>query len=199
MRNRIRVMRQRQGMTLKELADAMATTPQSISRLETGNMTLSTDWLQRFAQALKVHPVELLEGPVSRDIPVIGTIGQNGIIGQADHASLTLDLPGGDLIGVKVGISTGIYRHGDFLVADRLPPERIDEANGRDCVVADATGTMMLARVVRFAAAREVGERGADVHQMLAMSIEGGSHVGPAMTRHSLSWAAPVLMRVSFF
>jgi len=60
MKNRIRNYRQRRGMTLKELADTVATTPQSVSRLETGNMTLSTEWLERFAEALQVHPVELL-------------------------------------------------------------------------------------------------------------------------------------------
>lgn len=65
MRTRIKEFRKASGLTLKQLADAMGTTPQTVQRLETDNMTVSTKWLERFAKALGVRPDELLEDPAA--------------------------------------------------------------------------------------------------------------------------------------
>lgn len=56
----IRERRKFLGMTLRDLADAVGTTPQTIQRLETGNMTLSLEWLDKIAGALDTHPAKLL-------------------------------------------------------------------------------------------------------------------------------------------
>jgi transcriptional regulator with XRE-family HTH domain len=63
---RIRELRKLSGLTLKDLADAIGTTPQTVQRLETGSMTVSTDWLFRFAQVLRVQPSELISDPNAR-------------------------------------------------------------------------------------------------------------------------------------
>jgi transcriptional regulator with XRE-family HTH domain len=65
-RTRIRELRKISGLTLKELADSMGTTPQTVQRLETDSMTVSMEWIFRFAQALRVQPSELLSDPLAR-------------------------------------------------------------------------------------------------------------------------------------
>jgi len=57
---RIRIIRKQQQMTLKQLADAVGTTPQTAQRLETGNMTVSMEWLEKIARALGVTTADLL-------------------------------------------------------------------------------------------------------------------------------------------
>lgn len=57
---RIRIIRKQQGLTLKQLATAIGTTPQTAQRLETGNMTVSMEWLEKIAKALVVSTADLL-------------------------------------------------------------------------------------------------------------------------------------------
>ena len=59
----IRALRKLRGMTLKDLAEAIGTTPQTVQRLETGNMTVNLDWLFALAQALGVPPSRLIADP----------------------------------------------------------------------------------------------------------------------------------------
>ncbi len=60
MKNRIREIRRAQGLTLQKLGDRIGTTPQQIHRLEKGNRRLTTDWMERVASGLGVHPTELI-------------------------------------------------------------------------------------------------------------------------------------------
>jgi transcriptional regulator with XRE-family HTH domain len=60
---RIREFRKAQGMTLKQLAYAIGTTPQTAQRLEVGTMTVSLEWLHAIAAALAVPPSKLLIDP----------------------------------------------------------------------------------------------------------------------------------------
>ena len=57
---RIRKIRKQQGLTLKQLAAALETTPQTIQRLESGNMTVSLKWLHDIARVLGVPAADLL-------------------------------------------------------------------------------------------------------------------------------------------
>ena len=54
MSTRIREFRKLRGMTLQYLAQKVGTTAQTIQRLETGNMTVSLDWLRRIADVYGV-------------------------------------------------------------------------------------------------------------------------------------------------
>jgi len=56
---RMRALRQLRDMTLIQIARPCGTTPQTIQRLETNNMTISVDWVACIADALNV-PVRLL-------------------------------------------------------------------------------------------------------------------------------------------
>lgn len=53
---RMRDIRKSKGMTLMEIAHECGTTPQTIQRLETANMTLSIEWVERISAALGVEP-----------------------------------------------------------------------------------------------------------------------------------------------
>jgi len=60
MRNRIKELRRSQKLTLQRLADQIGTTPQQINRLERGDRRLTTEWMERVASGLGVHPTELI-------------------------------------------------------------------------------------------------------------------------------------------
>ena len=51
MKTRIREFRKERRWTLQDLARQVGTTAQTVQRLETANMTVSTDWLERFGEA----------------------------------------------------------------------------------------------------------------------------------------------------
>jgi transcriptional regulator with XRE-family HTH domain len=53
---RIRRFRKLRDMNLRDLADLCRTTPQTIQRLETDNMTLSVDWIEMICAALDIEP-----------------------------------------------------------------------------------------------------------------------------------------------
>jgi transcriptional regulator with XRE-family HTH domain len=53
---RMRDIRKSKGLTLKNVGDRCDTSGQSIQRLETGNMTLSIDWIERISAALGIEP-----------------------------------------------------------------------------------------------------------------------------------------------
>ncbi|MEC9368557.1 MAG: helix-turn-helix transcriptional regulator, partial [Pseudomonadota bacterium] len=65
-------------MTLKNLAARVGTTAQTIQRLETANMTVSTDWLERLATALGVRPLDLVEDDSKQAIPLLGELDREG-------------------------------------------------------------------------------------------------------------------------
>ena len=60
MKNRIKELRRGAGLTLQKLADVIGTTPQQINRLERGDRRLTTEWMERVASGLDVHPTELI-------------------------------------------------------------------------------------------------------------------------------------------
>lgn len=58
--NRIREIRERRGLSQSQLAAAVGTTQPQINRLETGVRKLTVEWMQKIAQALDVHPEDLI-------------------------------------------------------------------------------------------------------------------------------------------
>lgn len=58
-------IRKQKGMTQRDVADAVNTTANQISRLETGERQLKPEWLERLSKALGCTKAELLgEAPV---------------------------------------------------------------------------------------------------------------------------------------
>lgn len=62
-KNFIKQLREQRNLTLQQLADACNTTHQQISNLENNKRKLTWEWMQRVADALECHPLDLVEGP----------------------------------------------------------------------------------------------------------------------------------------
>lgn len=56
---RLRALRKDRRFTLKDVAIRIGTSPQTVQRLETGGMTISLEWVDRFISALELQPEEL--------------------------------------------------------------------------------------------------------------------------------------------
>ena len=59
---KLRDRRHHLRLTLKQVAERCETTPQTIQRIETGVMTLSTYWSDKIARALELDPRRLFSG-----------------------------------------------------------------------------------------------------------------------------------------
>ena len=64
LKNRIRQIRERQGLTAKTLAEKIDTTEQQICRLETGERRLTVEWLLLVCGALNVTADEIVDLPI---------------------------------------------------------------------------------------------------------------------------------------
>ncbi len=154
METRIREYRKMRRMTLQELADRIGTTPQTVQRLETANMTVSTDWLERFANVFGVHPADLIRGGRTREIPMLGALGNGAVLRSVnglDIDAFNPDIPADDPVAVRLEKATGPYATGTMIIANKLTPSNIVNAFGADCVVAMPNGTILLRRVLRGA------------------------------------------------
>lgn len=56
----LRAVRTAKGLTLKAVGDQVNTTPQSVSRLESGETTMTLEWLDRICAALEIEPSLLI-------------------------------------------------------------------------------------------------------------------------------------------
>ncbi len=151
MRTRIRELRKLRGLTLKELADRIGTTPQTVQRLETANMTVSTSWLEKIAAALNVEPAELISSASGRDIPFLGRLGANGAIYRMkgiESEVLTLDVPAENPVAARLEIPCGRYDAGAVIIAAKLREADVLNANGADCLVGLESGVVLLRRVL---------------------------------------------------
>jgi DNA-binding Xre family transcriptional regulator len=175
-------------MTLKELADKIKTTPQTVQRLETANMTVSTDWLEKIARALLVEPADLLGTRSSREIQLIGRIGEHGRINrvQQEQASIIhMDVPADNPVAVRLDATVGHFDAGTVLSANRFRDEDLDNAHGVDCLVAVADGPVLLRRMIR----------GRD-HGWTLVPHDSGAEVQYDQT---IDWAARIIMSIKYF
>jgi len=184
---RIRDLRRRRGLTLKELASRIGTTPQTVQRLETANMTVSTDWLDRISAALGVRPVDLLEDPEDDVMPMLGNVARQGRI-VPDHGgeqSFELDLPASSAVAVTMSVPIGPYAAGSVLIGDRQYGSNMANAIGRDCLVGIEDGTHLLRRLVS----------GFDPESYTLVPLVQGEDV---IYDARLAWAAPIVMVVTY-
>ena len=190
MQTRIREFRKLRGMTLKELADKVRTTPQTVQRLETDHMTVSVDWLDKFARALFVEPADLIGPRSSREIPLIGRIGEHGRVasnanGNVNQNTFSLDVAADNPMAARLDISVGDFKAGTVLIANRYRDEDIDNAHGLDCLVAVNDSTILLRRLIR-------GRNGL----WTLVPLENG---GEIHYDQKIIWAARILMAVQYF
>lgn len=117
---RLRMYRRTRKLRLREMAKAVDTTPQTVSRLENGETTLTVDWLFKICAALGIDPAELVKREDHRDVPVVGTIGDTQsveFIPPSKHEIVSLNGHDPNLLAVRMKITIGPYHHGDLLIA----------------------------------------------------------------------------------
>ncbi len=152
MRTRIREFRKARDMTLKELADKIGTTPQTVQRLETANMTVSTLWLEKIAEAFGIEPADLIGRAGGRQIPVLGGIGPQGYLSTSpgEYEELfQFDVPADDPVAARFEVPLNGFRIGAMLIANRLRDADASNAHGLDCLVALPNGKIMFRWVIR--------------------------------------------------
>lgn len=152
MQTRIRELRKRRSLTLQQLADLIGTTPQTVQRLETANMTVSMEWLSRFADAFGVRASDLIADDQSRNIPLLGRIGRDGTMSTRGanqvRDTVALDVPADDPVAVQLEDDVGDYPAGTFLIGNKLSGPDIVNAHGHDCIVMLANGLVLLRRLI---------------------------------------------------
>lgn len=183
LRTRLRELRKSRGWTLAEVAERIGTTPQTISRLETNVMTVSTDWLQKFAALFGVTAAELISDQGATAIEVIGSAARDGRIGGPGAGQLPLPLALEDAVAVRLAENVGAYRAGTYLIATKLSGRNIAAAKGHVCICETAQGARWLARLIE----------GVDGTFTL-VPLDGGE----VQYDVALNWAARVRLDVRF-
>ncbi len=148
--NSIRNVRRAKGLTLEDVGRRCVppTTAQTIGRLETGTRTLSLDWLERIAGALKVAPRDLVQMPEDETLAIAALIGSDGA-----HAPTRLDIlpplrPEAGMLAVRFVASIGDYRTGDIVWCRRIARAAMASALNRDILVPRPAGRFAFGRLL---------------------------------------------------
>ena len=190
MQTRIRQMRKTRGLTLQQLAELTDTTAQTIQRLETGNMTVSIDWLEKLGKALDVQPVDLLAGGAQGDIPLLGQFEGNGtlrrpVISMNEESSFRVSIPAIDPVAISLGQRIGPYGKDAVLIGERFYGRSMSNALGCDGFAHLASGITLLRRIIRGS-----GER----FTLVPIRCEAET-----LYDQKLEWAARILMQIEYF
>ncbi len=159
MKTRIREFRKERRWTLADLAKKIGTTAQTVQRLETSNMTVSTDWLERFGEAFNIDPVQLLISPERINPLILGDIAPDGRLEVAPKGAakpLGVD-PGAivrDAVCVRLGADFGAHVEGTILVCERQFGRNIQNSVGIDALAGCVDGDIMFGRVINGEAGR---------------------------------------------
>lgn len=152
METRIRELRRARGLTLQDLADRIRpepTTAQTIGRLETGARKISLEWLEKIADALSLHPAELLNYGSNDDIPVRGLLTRDGTLAPAGSETLYLRAPARRPVALKVAHAVGDFDVGDTVICETSEESDFTDCIGRDCLVTLDDGRQVFGRLIR--------------------------------------------------
>lgn len=154
---RLREIRKKKGMTLAEVAGRIApepTTAQTIGRLETGMRTLTVDWVEKIAAAMDADPAELLALPSGGDIAVDGAVGRGGRVFAKAAGVVAMRLLAREPLALRLAEPLGQYRTGDVVVCERLARGDWGRAVGADCLIEDAGGRRLFAKLAALRGGR---------------------------------------------
>ena len=188
MSTRIREFRKLRGMTLQNLAQQVGTTAQTIQRLETDNMTVSLDWLERISDAFDVPAAALLVSESTAGVPVIGELDATGEVRPAAVGALatTLALVIGtpSPVAVRVAQPFAQFTPGTLLIGGKIDIEHLPQTQPRDCLVGLKHGRVMFHRVA------------VDTH---GIALQSGEARGFSdASQPEIEWLAPILMTVRY-
>lgn len=187
--HQIRKYRKLRGLTLQSVAEQVGSTPQTISRLETGAMTLSLDWLERLSVVLAVPPGILLAPHQQVEFTVLGTMDSSGRISQDPTQPVfapisTIPVEADDPVAVRLLRSIGRYRAGDTLIGDRTYQPNFMPDHFCDCLIGLESGASVLRRLAgRDGAAFDLAE------------MKPGGRIGRGV---EVIWIAPITMAISY-
>ncbi len=184
MSTRIREFRKLRGMTLQFLAQRVGTTAQTIQRLETGNMTVSLDWLQRIADVFGMPAAALLVTDQTASVSVIGELdasSQVTAIASDAQTTLSLVVATPNPIAVRVSATVGSFEADTILICNKFDFDPDVLLEGRSCLVGLKAGEMLFGRVSSSAA---------------GISLDEGTSSRPTS---DIAWVAPVTMAVRYF
>ena len=150
MLNCMRVIRKDKGMTLEDVALRCdpPTTPQTIGRLETGQRTLSLNWINRIAAAMAVDPSRLLEEEQTDGIPIVATLKDGKASSTAEGARRLPYKASSSAVIALVESAVGDYRAGDELLFEIVSPKRYGTAVDHDVLLRIASGSVVFGRLV---------------------------------------------------
>lgn len=69
-KNYIKELREDRGLSLRELAEKINVFHQTLSNIELSKATLTWPTMQKIADALQCHPMEITEGPLTTKEPI---------------------------------------------------------------------------------------------------------------------------------
>lgn len=183
-KNRIRFFRRQRGLTQATLAARLATTAATVSRLETEDIRISTDWLKAIAGILEVPVADLIEDETRTHVVLAGHLDAHGrLIPTTSETSKLLPFLLGEPETVAAQLETDIgpYRRGEILVGERIMSHAFDAAHGRDCLVQQSDGDVYLRRFLKNPSKDKIPYTALDLRQ-------GG---GTSTLSHLL-WVAPI-------
>lgn len=184
MQNRLRHWRKRRGLTLQQVAERSGTTAQTVSRVETGAMRLSADWIAAFARALDVQPSDLIDTAGKPGLRFLGQAGADGRVQAGGDAVFAIDVPAARPVAVRVTTAAGPFAAGEILIGDLLDGAAIAHAAGQDAIVETGDGTVHIGRLLPGARGR------------WTVAPPGPGHA--ALSDVRLRWAARIVMRVRY-
>lgn len=173
----------------------VGTTAQTVQRLETANMTVSMDWLERFSRVFSVQPSSLIRDETQNGVPFLGTVPGIGIRqatdpgAPAENEALSVNIEASDPVAIRLSEELGTYPSGAILIANRMNEQDLIDAQARDAHSRDALvcltdGCLMLCNVVWT---------GSQVI-LVPLSPDQDVLIGP-----TLVWIAPIVMEVRYF
>lgn len=149
---RLRRHRRARKMTLRELALELETTPQTVQRLETGQMTLSLEWLFKLCAVFEVDPATLFQAGDDIGIPVVGTLGRTNTVAYIPPSRqmiVTLGPQSADRIAIRLSADIADYQEGDLLIASPIDPLPTNRGNWGHCLVSADNSPLRLMHVLR--------------------------------------------------
>jgi transcriptional regulator with XRE-family HTH domain len=151
---RLRQFRKALGLTLHEVAASVGTTPQTVSRLEKGEMTLSVPWIFKFCRVLSIHPAALFSAEPQSALRIVGTLDETNMLSYFPperRQAVALDLAGDDLFAVRASSQVAAFKKGDVLLARPVAPSSSIDKDWGPSLVSVADEPPTLRRVVQSA------------------------------------------------
>jgi len=199
LKNRIREYRKQRGWTIRDLAVQVGTSDATISRLETHQLSMSTDWLLKFADVFDVHPADLLEQAERPPVRLVGSVDAAGALAPALDRFIDFPAPGENTVAVRLTGAHPPFAEGDYLFGRQLAEGERARAVGRYCFAQTEAGRLVIGRLIDAGgrAAPAVVADGAPeaAPHLLIVPAESAAPV-PA---DQAIWIAAVQMRVNLF